>query len=267
MPIAQVNGFAMHYEDVGSGEPLVFYHGYLNSGNVWDSVVDHLKGSYRCITLDGRGAGHSERTADGHTIAQYADDMLSLASSLGIDRFTAVGFSMGGAVVTQAALKLPERIARLVLIGSPVDASHVDPALVGNMAGFSQLVAAGNRQAVDGFIMSITARREGVPFAKLAETALSCHEAHILGAIQSLGDLRPGAALNSLQTATLVIGASADPFLPATLAAARELPNSTLHVFSRVSHGMPWEVPAQVAGVIDDFMKNGVVTAASLAAG
>jgi len=267
MPSAQVNGFSMHYEDVGSGEPLLFYHGYLNSGNVWDGVVGHLKGSYRCITLDGRGAGQSEQTAEGHTIAQYADDLLGLADALGIARFTAVGFSMGGAVVTQAALKSPERISRMVLLGSPVDASHLDPALVGNMMGLSELAAARNRQAVDGFLASITARRDGAPLAKLAETALSCHEAHIRGALQSIGGLQPGAALKSLQVPALVIGASADPFLPATLAAAQALPNSTLHVFNRVSHGMPWEVPGEVGAVIDDFMRHGVVTAATLAAG
>lgn len=267
MPSVNVNGFSMYYEDSGSGEPLVFYHGYLCAGNVWESLVPKLTDSYRCIVLDGRGAGASEKTSEGHTVGQYADDLLALADALGLDRFTAVGFSMGGSVAVQAALKAPDRITRMVLMGSPVDVDHLAPEIVANMAGFAELVAAGSADAVTGFIRSITARRENLPGPTMIETALSCDHGHVLGSLQSLGELRPGAALATLQTPTLVLGGAADPFLPATLAAAEALPNSSLHVFHRVSHGMPWEVPGEVAATIDDFMKHGVVTAETLAAG
>jgi hypothetical protein len=61
-----------------------------------------------------------------------------------------------------------------------------------------------------------------------------------------------------------VIAGAADGLLTANLKDFQRLPNATLHVFSRVSHGLPREVPEELAGVIADFMEHGVVTAQTL---
>lgn len=107
MPEREINGFEMHYEDEGSGPVLVFQHAWLSAGMVWGGVVPALRDRYRCITFDGRGAGASERTEEGHNSEQYARDLLALADALGVERFTVVGHSSGGFVRTRSRWRRP----------------------------------------------------------------------------------------------------------------------------------------------------------------
>lgn len=143
MATRDINGFAMHYEDVGS----VFQHAWPCSGAVWAGVAPALTDRYRCITLDGRGAGESERVEEGHTSAQYAQDVLALAGALGIDQFTMIGHSSGGSVGVEVLLAAPQRVERLVLVGSFVDAGYLPPEMVDGMLGLAEMVASGSPDA------------------------------------------------------------------------------------------------------------------------
>lgn len=266
MPFAKVNQFDMHYEDTGKGEPLVFVHGWISTGSVWDATVRELEISFRCLVPEGRGASESGRPTGGHSIASYADDLLAFADALGLERFTVVGHSMGGVIGTAAALKAPERVERLVMVASTPDASYVADGIWNMLIGLSDVLAEGNQDAAQAFITGITARRDGAPIQRLAEGAVSCSREFICDSIRDCAQFRPGEAIDSLAVPTLVVGGSADPFLPASIAAFNHLPNSALHVFNRTAHGIPWEVPGELAALIADFAKNGVVTAESLAA-
>ena len=130
MPQCEINGFTMNYEDRGQGEVLIFQHGWLSTLHVWDGVIPHLEDRYRCIAVDTRGCGESSRTKEGHSIDQYADDVLALARGLGIDRFTMIGHSMGGVIATHAALKAPEVVERMVLVASTPSVDLLDAGLV-----------------------------------------------------------------------------------------------------------------------------------------
>ena len=79
-------------------------------------------------------------------------------------------------------------------------------------------------------------------------------------------DFDVSARLHEIATPTLVIAGAADGLLAGNLDDFRRLPNATLHVFSRVAHGIPREVPAAFARVLDDFLRHGVVTYATLMA-
>ncbi len=115
MPVANVNGQAIHYEDSGGDGPaVIFSHGFLMDHSMFDAQVAALDG-YRCIRWDERGFGGTDAAAD-FTYWDSADDAVALLDHLGIDRAVFVGMSQGGFLSFRAALNYPERVRALVLI-------------------------------------------------------------------------------------------------------------------------------------------------------
>ncbi|MET8997417.1 alpha/beta hydrolase [Amycolatopsis sp. NPDC004169] len=118
MPITEVNGTRLHYEDDGTGPALLLLHGWGTSGRVWGSCLPDLVRDHRVVTLDWRGCGRSDRPAEGNTIAQIADDLTRLVETLEIEP-TVVGSSIGGLFATELALARPDLVDHVVAVGSP----------------------------------------------------------------------------------------------------------------------------------------------------
>ena len=93
---------ALHYEDHGSGQPVVLIHGYPLSGASWEKQMPPLlDGGYRVITYDRRGFGKSSRPAGGYNYDTFAQDLRELITHLGLQDVTLVGFSMGGGEIAR----------------------------------------------------------------------------------------------------------------------------------------------------------------------
>lgn len=117
---AQVNGTALAYRDVGTGDPLVLLHGFQGSGAQWDPVVPDLAARYRLIIPDLRGHGASAPLDGPFLHRDAAADILALMDRLGLDRVRAMGFSSGSMTLLHLATTEPHRVARLVLVaGAP----------------------------------------------------------------------------------------------------------------------------------------------------
>jgi len=109
---------AIHYEEEGSGFPLVFVHGWAMSGEVW-TFQKPLAERFRLITVDLRGHGKSS-TATGYAFADFAADLAALCDHLGLERFALAGWSLGAQVALEAVPLLGDRVAALVLVaGTP----------------------------------------------------------------------------------------------------------------------------------------------------
>lgn len=124
MPLLDVNGTRLYYEDTGgSGEPLVFSHGLLWSGRMFDKQVAALRDRYRCITYDHRGQGQSDvwrvDCVDMETV--YAD-AVALIEKLGVGPCHFVGLSMGGFVGMRLGARRPELLRSLALLETSSDA-------------------------------------------------------------------------------------------------------------------------------------------------
>jgi 3-oxoadipate enol-lactonase len=123
MPWLDVNGTRLYYEDTGGpGAPLVFSHGLLWSGRMFDKQVAALKDRYRCITYDHRGQGQSDvwrvDTVDMETV--YAD-AVALLEKLGVGPCHFAGLSMGGFVGMRLAARRPELLRSLILVETTAD--------------------------------------------------------------------------------------------------------------------------------------------------
>jgi non-heme chloroperoxidase len=98
--ITTKDGVEIFYKDWGSGQPIVFSHGWPLSADDWDNqMLFFLQKGYRVIAHDRRGHGRSTQVADGHDMDHYADDRATLTAHLGLKDAIHVGHSTGGGEV------------------------------------------------------------------------------------------------------------------------------------------------------------------------
>lgn len=265
MPTANINGVDLFYEVTGDGPPVLLHHGYTGSHDGWAGVVPLLSRRFRTIVMDARGAGDSSRPNEGYTIPQYAADIIGMADHLGLERFTYVGHSMGGVIGMELGLEYPQRLEKLVLVApAPADGIDVPPSFRERAVA---LRARGDRDTLFRERKALSAReRPDEAHMRSVERALSVSDGHYNESWDAMVDYHRGDDLKRITTPTLVIAGAADGLLPANLKDFQRLPNATLHVFSRVSHGIPYEVPEAFTEVLVDFLDNSVVTAATLQA-
>lgn len=122
MPHIKVNGASVYYEEEGTGnETIVFAHGLLWSGQLYQYQVAEFKKDYRCITLDFRGQGKSEVTESGYDMDTLAEDVAALIKVLNCAPCHFVGLSMGGFVGMRLAFRYPELLKKLFLLATSAD--------------------------------------------------------------------------------------------------------------------------------------------------
>lgn len=110
---------ALHICDSEKGEKcVVLLHGYLESLMVWEDFIPHLYKQLRVVTLDLPGHGISVVNGACHTMEYLADVVADLMASLGVERYTVVGHSMGGYVALAVAEKYADRLDGVVLLSS-----------------------------------------------------------------------------------------------------------------------------------------------------
>ena len=98
--ITTKDGVEIFYKDWGSGQPIVFSHGWPLSADDWDTqMLFFLNHGYRVIAHDRRGHGRSSQVADGHDMDHYADDLAALTAHLDLKNAIHVGHSTGGGEV------------------------------------------------------------------------------------------------------------------------------------------------------------------------
>src|SRR6516225_8482168 len=114
------DGTTIYYKDWGSGQPIVFSHGWPLSSDDWDAqMLFFLQHGYRVIALDRRGHGRSDQTWDGNDMDHCADDLAELMEKLDLRDAIHVGHSTGGGEVARYIGRHgTKRVAKAVLIGA-----------------------------------------------------------------------------------------------------------------------------------------------------
>ncbi len=149
--ITAKDGTKLYYKDWGSGQPLVFCHGWPLTSDSWESQMFFLASKgYRCIAHDRRGYGRSGQPWHGNDMDTFADDLATLIDQLDLQKVTLIGFSMGGGEVARYIGRHgTKRIAKAVLVSS------VPPLMLkteGNPGGL-------DKKVFDGFRESLLANR------------------------------------------------------------------------------------------------------------
>src|SRR5258708_24674032 len=116
---APVNGVKMYYEVHGSGEPVVLLHGaFMTITNNWAGWIGELSKTRKVIAIEMQGHGRTADTPRDITYENLADDVAALLEKLDIPRADLIGYSMGGTVAMQCAIRHPDKVRKVVVISS-----------------------------------------------------------------------------------------------------------------------------------------------------
>lgn len=115
-----VNGLEMYYEVHGEGEPLILVHGGLQTINLMAEFVADIAQLRRVIAVELEGHGHTPLRGGPLSYEQLADDVAALAAELGLAEVDLLGYSLGGGVAWQVAIRHPQLVRRLIPISAPV---------------------------------------------------------------------------------------------------------------------------------------------------
>ena len=116
---APVNGLRMYYEVHGRGEPVVLLHGaFMTITNNWEGWIGELSKTRQVIAVELQGHGRTADVPRDITYENLADDVAALLDYLKIPRADLIGYSMGGAVAMQCAIRHPDKVRRAVIISS-----------------------------------------------------------------------------------------------------------------------------------------------------
>src|SRR6202051_1247077 len=145
------DGTTIYYKDWGSGQPVVFSHGWPLSADDWDAqMMFFLNHGYRVVAHDRRGHGRSSQPGDGHDMDHYADDLAALTAHLNLKNAIHVGHSTGGGEVTRYLARHGEsRVSKAALI------SAVPPLMVKTAAN----PLGTHKEVFEGFQAQLAAHR------------------------------------------------------------------------------------------------------------
>jgi pimeloyl-ACP methyl ester carboxylesterase len=238
-----------------AGEAVLFLHGWPDSWLSFSRLLPFVPPRYRAIVPDQRGFGESDRPDSGYDISNMAADAIDLLDALAVDRATVVGHSFGSFVARRLALARPDRVARLVLIGTGLTADNAvtrdvyaellnltDPVPPDFARAFQ---ASTIFQPVPGeFFEGLIAESLKLP-ARLWKT--------LLERVMAYDDRHEVARIAA---PTLIIWGDRDALFPRpdqdALAAA--IPGARLVVYHETGHCPNWERPHRVATDVVEFM-------------
>ena len=257
MPLA--TGPSLHYVEQGnlSGEPIVFVHGWPDSWFSYSRILPLLAPTDHAYAIDQRGFGHSDFPHPAPTIDDYAADVVAFLDAVGEPRATLVGHSMGSFVVRRVAERWPDRVARLVLIGSAV--TPVNDVTLEVQAAIRDLADPIPLAFVQEFQASTIAVPVPEPFFDgLVAESLKASAQVWRGAFDALLAFDDAADLKSITAPTLLIGGKHDGLF-AGCDGQRQLvsalPNARLVVYPDAGHSPNWEWPERLAADLDAFLR------------
>ncbi|WP_330181674.1 alpha/beta hydrolase [Nocardia sp. NBC_01503] len=268
MPTVSVNGVPIAYSDTGipdgrpRAETIVFGHGLLFGGWMFDPQIAALRQRYRCVTIDWRGQGDTPATADGYDMDTLTADVAGMIGELRLAPVHYVGLSMGGFIGLRLAARHPELLSSLTLLDT--SAAQEDSAKIGEYKRLALAVRLLGFRAVRGQVLPhmfgpvFRADPAARPMLRDWSARLSrLDRAALRKAVLGVAD-RPSVELElaAITLPTLVLVGADDIATPP--ARAREIiariPGSRLALIESCGHSSTLEQPASVSAYLADFL-------------
>jgi pimeloyl-ACP methyl ester carboxylesterase len=236
-----VNGVHIHHEVAGRGDPIVLITGLGGDVSFWKRHMPPLSAAHKVIALDNRGSGRSEVDGD-FTMADLADDVAGLLASLGIEKAHVVGWSLGGSIAQEVALRHPDLVAALVLMSSftrrPERSSYaIDNMVRSGLEGASFETVMAQMQAWCMTEAAFVGRRQRGAKAAPGSLLGFQRQKRALDGFDSRGRVR------DIKAPTLILHGSEDIMVPPHFAEElhRGIPHSKLEWIDGVGHIMAAE--------------------------
>lgn len=258
-------GHQTNYHESGSGKALVLLHGSgpgVSGWGNWGKSMPAFSDKWRVIVPDIAGFGFTEFKEDSrYTMKLWVNHLIGVLDALDIDKASFVGNSFGGALAMGLAVSAPERVEKLVLLGTPAGEFVQTPGLRGawtyepsleNMRTLMQEFPYDKSLITDELVQARyeASARPGAPEAlrKLIPKPNEDGPTIVKGF--------PAATLAQITAPTLVVHGREDRVVPPEcgLLIANTIPNADLHLFGRCGHWVQSEQPRRFVALLRDFL-------------
>lgn len=139
MPTLVTEAGIVHYETYGRGRPVILLHGWLGSWALWRDTIEILGKEFRTYALDFFGFGDSFDRSTDFSVDTYVNLVEQFMERLGIVKAPLVGHSMGGTVSLGVAARYPDKVVKVVIIGSPIQGASLNFFL--KLSGYKQIAS------------------------------------------------------------------------------------------------------------------------------
>ena len=261
--LIQTNQYQTHYYEMGSGEPLILLHGGGAGADGWGNWEPVLKlyaeNGYRAIAFDAVGFGKSDKpNPNEFTYDQHArvDQLLSLISALGLEKASVVGNSMGGLTSLGAAIKDPEKIDKLVLMGTgkPKQNSNGMKSLTNYEISYDAMHNIVSHLTNPNYEVNEDLVNYRLDLTKQPRI-MESYGATMQGILAYSFD---DEQLRKINQKTLIVHGTLDNMVPldASYKLLETLPNAWLYVMPHCGHWAMMEYPEEFTRVTADFLQN-----------
>ena len=268
MPSSVINGVELHFDDTGSGQPLVLVHGAWTDRRSWDLVAPSLAERFRVVTYDRRGHSQSERPPGQGSVHEDVADLAALIESLSLAPAHVVGTSFGGSITLRLAAERPDLLKSLSvheppLFGLLADDPTFAPVLKATSGATEGVIALLDSGDMEGGARQFVEIVIG-PGAWEKELTPEDRKTLVFNAPTFLDESRdpesPTLDTNQLSSFTrpalLTVGSGSPPFFPPVMSrVARTITHAQQHTFEGAGH-VPHQTHADLfVGVISSFVQ------------
>lgn len=252
------NGVRLAYVEAGdpNGEPLLLLHGFTDSSRSWTTVLPYL-GRYRLLMPDQRGHGASDAPECCYGSTQFAHDARLFLDALGVKRTAVAGHSLGSMVAISLAADHPDRVSKLILIGS----TALVPAKRGDWLYDNVAAMKGPLDPATQFARDWHPANQPTPvdpaFAEAMNADLYRIPGHVWqGVMRELSYVPVGRHAADVKAPVLILSGGKDPIFTNEhhQSLLKAFPQAKAQVFPELGHNLNWERPDQVAAAVLTFL-------------
>ena len=264
MSSLQVEGYNIHYEQAGSGPPVILIHGHSSSWRCWRETILALSPHFTVYAIDLLGFGDSDKPGYDYTIENFARLVKGFIEAAGITRASLVGHSMGGTTAICMAIRYPDLVGSVVLVGSPVSRLWPLPLRMMTLPLIFDIPYSvlPRRFIKFGLKRAAVASADGSIeqfLEEWAEDSIKAAREMSRKSMRDLGRIDYTGSLGEIRAPALIVFGDRERLVPLIQAETlnRGIPNSKLVIIEGTGHGVMFEKPEEYNRVVLEFLREG----------
>ena len=248
-----VDDVELYYEIHGEGEPIIFSHGWMCDCSVWNSQINFFSKKYKVIVYDHRGHGKSDKPKANYSIETLSNDLYSIIKELNLDKVTLVGHSMGGMTALTFALNHPDKVSKLILVGTSAKMT---------LLGYIQLWIMMHISSYESFVRGMIDFQHHKPSEQIKKESFEramrtpkFASYECFTEFMKNYDIRE--RISQIRIPALIVVGSKDEATPVEMSQYlnREIKGSKLQIIPDSKHMVMIDKPNELNGIIEEFIK------------